>query len=250
MRSRRSRPSIDGGNLGTGVTRRGDDCDVRSAGEQKIQVRAPVRYKAHPRRPRPARFPYLFFCVKNSPRDGIHHDPTLVGFCFPGISFRSGVPHPGIRGQRALPDIIAGGRRGDFIGHNLFFCISRDGGVHLGAAERPRTASIVRGTPFPHDTHSRLETSTGAHTVVVAVRCNVSALPPPWPANSHSCSRRPQESTAKLAPRTWWSWSWGIGMFRLLPCCLSVSALTHGGGWALKRKQQRGRVGVSVISRD
>lgn len=141
------------------------------------------------------------------------------------------------------------GPPGGFHRPQPFFCISRDGGVHLGAAERPRTASIVRGTPFPHDTHSRLETSTGAHTVVVAVRCNVSALPP-WPANSHSCSRRPQESTAKLAPRTWWSWSWGIGMFRLLPCCLSVSALTHGGGWALKRKQQRGRVGVSVISRD
>lgn len=250
MRSRRSRPSIDGGNLGTGVTRRGDDCDVRSAGEQKIQVRDPVRYKAHPRRPRPARFPYLFFCVKNSPRDGIHHEPTLVGFCFPGISFRSGVPHPGIRGQRALPDIIAGGRRGDFIGHNLFFCISRDGGVHLGAAERPRTASIVRGTPFPHDTHSRLETSTGAHTVVVAVRCNVSALPPlGQPILTHAVDAHRRARPSWLRGHGGRGLG-GIGMFRLLPCCLSVSALTHGGGWALKRKQQRGRVGVSVISRD
>lgn len=121
MRSRRSRPSIDGGNLGTGVTRRGDDCDMRSAGEQKSRfeilcVTRPILVALGQQGSR-----IFFFCVKNSPRDGIHHEPTLVGFCFPGISFRSGVPHPGIRGQRALPDIIAGGRRGDFIGHNLFF---------------------------------------------------------------------------------------------------------------------------------
>lgn len=186
MRSRRSRPSIDGGNLGTGVTRRGDDCDVRSAGEQKIQVRDPVRYKAHPRRPRPARFPYLFFFASKILLV-MESTTNQHWWAFASPAFLFGLASP-IQGSGANGRCLTSlqGAAGGISSATAFFCISRDGGVHLGAAERPRTASIVRGTPFPHDTHSRLETSTGAHTVVVAVRCNVSALPPPPLASQFS----------------------------------------------------------------
>lgn len=131
-----------------------------------------MRYKAHPRRTWPAS-QQGSHCLFLRPKILlVMENPPLV---FPGISFRSGIPIQGSGANgRRLPDITAGGsgRRGDFIGHNLFALLVMWRGsppVLLNnhdrwlpsSGERPSLTIHEHTHTHTHTHASRLETSTG-----------------------------------------------------------------------------------------